>query len=164
IETRTAAGKWGISDADHTDTHSASSRAGTPRHGARVNDEADTNSPLLPPPNGLLPGLATGGSEDDILLSLRQRLSGLSVDFKGRVNVLLGDLYYQPDADMRWLAMVMNFNDAYQPVRRKKRTEDGHRKGKDGRGSRSERRGVLETPATGMGGEVGGKGKGVDRG
>jgi gamma-tubulin complex component 3 len=27
----------------------------------------------------------------------------------------------QPDADMRWLAMVMNFNDVYQP-RRKKRS------------------------------------------
>jgi len=149
IETRTAAGKWGVTDADDD-----SSRAGTPRN--RMNDTTD--SPLLSS-NGLLPGLATGGSEDDLLVGLRHRLSNLSVDFKSRVNVLLGDLYYQPDADMRWLAMVMNFNDVYQPVRRKKRTEDGQRKGRDGRSSRVGGM-PVETPAPGKEN----KGKAVDRG
>jgi len=34
----------------------------------------------------------------------------------------LGDLQYQPDVDMRFLGVVMNFNDVYQPVRKKLKT------------------------------------------
>jgi gamma-tubulin complex component 3 len=95
IETRTAAGKWGKSERD------------------------DLSSPI--PPLGMPSGL----SDADILASQRSRLRELAEKFKRRVAALLGDLMTQPDSDMRWLAMVMNFNDVYQPVRRKKRPAPG---------------------------------------
>lgn len=53
---------------------------------------------------------------------LQERLQALGSHFKGRVSLLLGDLAYQPDVDMRFLGVVMNFNDVYQPVRKKSRT------------------------------------------
>jgi gamma-tubulin complex component 3 len=65
--------------------------------------------------------LTSGNAAADeaaILSSLRQRLSSLASDFRVRVNILLGDLAYQPDVDMRFLGVVMNFNDVYSPVRR----------------------------------------------
>ena len=34
--------------------------------------------------------------------------------------MLLGDLAYQPDVDMRFLGVVMNFNEVYTPVRRRR--------------------------------------------
>ena len=55
-----------------------------------------------------------------MLSSLRVRLRDLSAEFKSRLNVLLGDLAYQPDVDMRFLGVVMNFNDVYEPVRRRR--------------------------------------------
>ena len=55
--------------------------------------------------------------------SLSQRLLQLSTDFRAKLNVLLGDLAYQPDIDMRFLGVVMNFNDVYHPVRRKSRKD-----------------------------------------
>lgn len=57
------------------------------------------------------------------LASLRARLIDLSAEFKTRVNTLLYDLAHQPDADMRFLGVVMNFNEVYKPRRRKKRSE-----------------------------------------
>jgi len=64
----------------------------------------------------------SGGAqgERDMLDSLRQRMKSLETDFRARVNVLLGDLAYQPDVDMRFLGVVMNFNDVYQPVKRRR--------------------------------------------
>ncbi len=50
---------------------------------------------------------------------LQDRLQALGGHFKSRVCLLLGDLAYQPDVDMRFLGVVMNFNDVYQPVRKK---------------------------------------------
>ena len=50
---------------------------------------------------------------------LQERLQALGAHFKTRVCLLLGDLAYQPDVDMRFLGVVMNFNDVYQPVRKK---------------------------------------------
>jgi gamma-tubulin complex component 3 len=52
---------------------------------------------------------------------LQERLQALGGHFKSRVCLLLGDLAYQPDVDMRFLGVVMNFNDVYQPVRKKSR-------------------------------------------
>jgi gamma-tubulin complex component 3 len=52
---------------------------------------------------------------------LEERLKALGGHFKTRVCLLLGDLAYQPDVDMRFLGVVMNFNDVYQPVRKKVR-------------------------------------------
>lgn len=138
IETRTAAGRWGVTERDGVDDDSA---ATTPallreRKSRRVRD---ADSPL---PGGL----SAAASEDDMLPALRARLKSLSADFRSKVNALLGDLYHQPDADMRWLAMVMNFNDVYQPVRRKRKTAATDRK--DGRRER-EREQVKETPRNG---------------
>ncbi|KAI4203024.1 MAG: hypothetical protein LQ346_001871 [Caloplaca aetnensis] len=61
--------------------------------------------------------LTTG---DSVLPALRQRLNDLSKDFRNRVNVLLGDLMVQPDADMKFLGTVMNFNDVYSPRKRRR--------------------------------------------
>lgn len=51
--------------------------------------------------------------------ALQERLKQLGLTFRARLQVLLGDLAYQPDVDMRFLGVSMNFNDVYQPVRRK---------------------------------------------
>ncbi|KAL1844519.1 hypothetical protein VTK73DRAFT_2375 [Phialemonium thermophilum] len=53
------------------------------------------------------------------LPALQDRLRQLGASFRARLQILLGDLAYQPDVDMRFLGVAMNFNDVYQPVRRK---------------------------------------------
>ncbi|OLN85892.1 Spindle pole body component alp6 [Colletotrichum chlorophyti] len=50
---------------------------------------------------------------------LQDRLRQLGATFRSRLQILLGDLAYQPDVDMRFLGVAMNFNDVYQPSRRK---------------------------------------------
>ncbi|KAL4754891.1 hypothetical protein BDW72DRAFT_165647 [Aspergillus terricola var. indicus] len=121
IETRTAQGQWGVSERDllssrHSQAHrlasASSSFSITPnvRSGA---DEVATPSSLA---NHDL------SADDHILPSLRTRLRDLSVEFRSRLNVLLGDLAYQPDVDMRFLGVVMNFNEVYEPVRRRRAT------------------------------------------
>jgi len=110
IETRTAQGKWGVTEAD--DDESVSTR------NKRLPRSRDTDSPMPPPL------LATGGGssdEESILAALRQRLTELANDFRARVGGLLGDLAYQPDTDLRFLGVVMNFNDTYKIVRRSRR-------------------------------------------
>ncbi|KAF2202289.1 hypothetical protein GQ43DRAFT_480017 [Delitschia confertaspora ATCC 74209] len=115
IETRTAEGRWGVSEKDNL------SEASTPDpFSQRRKNHSDLDSPLPPPLLSI--GTADRG-EDDVLPALRKRLTNLLMDFRARVNVLLGDLQHQPDVDMRWLAMVMNFNEVYQPVRRRRKTE-----------------------------------------
>ncbi|PGH32570.1 hypothetical protein GX50_04604 [[Emmonsia] crescens] len=69
----------------------------------------------------LLGGVGAAGGEDHLLPSIRTRLRDLSSDFRARLLTLLGDLAYQPDVDMRFLGVVMNFNDVYQVVRRRRR-------------------------------------------
>ncbi|KAK3377846.1 Spc98 family-domain-containing protein [Podospora didyma] len=54
--------------------------------------------------------------------ALQDRLKTLGAGFRTRLQILLGDLAYQPDVDMRFLGVSMNFNDVYQPVRRRTRT------------------------------------------
>ncbi|KAI1824311.1 Spc97/Spc98 family protein [Xylaria intraflava] len=51
--------------------------------------------------------------------ALQERLRHLGDRFRTRLQLLLGDLAYQPDVDLRFLGVSMNFNDIYQPVRRK---------------------------------------------
>ncbi|KAK3697397.1 Microtubule-nucleating Tub4p (gamma-tubulin) complex component [Vermiconidia calcicola] len=102
IETRTRAGRWGITEADEDTVSSPAQRR-------------DIDSPLAP----LIP-LRSDGEERSMLEQLRQRLKSLEVEFRGKVNVLLGDLAYQPDVDMRFLGVVMNFNGVYEPVRRRR--------------------------------------------
>ncbi|OCK95191.1 uncharacterized protein K441DRAFT_686898 [Cenococcum geophilum 1.58] len=125
IETRTAEGRWGVTEKDKdglADSDTSTLNLPGAKRRPRPTD-ADSPFPALLHP--------AGGNEDDVLPALRIRLENLKTDFKASVNVLLGDLYHQPDVDMRWLAMVMNFNDVYQPVRRKKRGEKKRDKEKE---------------------------------
>ncbi|KAF2095605.1 hypothetical protein NA57DRAFT_44742 [Rhizodiscina lignyota] len=146
IETRTAAGKWGITEKDGLDNGDLES-PNPDGNGKGKRSAHSTNSPLIP--QGLT---LHGGAEDDLLPALRQRLALLASDFKARVNVLLGDLIHQPDADMRWLAMVMNFNDVYQPVRRKRKhaSEKDKEKSRSQGGAKSEQESSKATPADGV--------------
>jgi gamma-tubulin complex component 3 len=152
IETRTAAGKWGVSEKDddndddddynNEDKYSRrqSSRKKDTRR--RPRDKEDTNDSPIPT---LLPfsstnttnnpTAATKTDEAAILSSLRNRLSALATEFRGKVNVLLGDLAYQPDVDMRFLGVVMNFNDVYAPVRRSHHHHGHHHHGHVGGGA-----------------------------
>lgn len=119
IETRTAQGKWGITEKDEEDLRSSS--PATMGREALNGIGRNTDSPFP----------ASGGSGDDQMLpSLRTRLRDLSGDFRSRVNTLLGDLAFQPDVDMRFLGVVMNFNDVYSPKRRRR---EHHRSDKDRR-------------------------------
>lgn len=125
IETRTAKGNWGISERDQilsssgrrrtlghqNSISSSSSHPNTPTI-ANAPDELDTPTSSLS--NHDL------SADDRMLASLRVRLRNLLAEFRSRVNVLLGDLAYQPDVDMRFLGVVMNFNDVYQPMRRRR--------------------------------------------
>ncbi|KAK1835982.1 Spc97/Spc98 family protein [Podospora conica] len=63
--------------------------------------------------------LGAAGAVKSELPALQERLRQLGSGFKTRLQILLGDLAYQPDVDMRFLGVSMNFNDVYQPVRRK---------------------------------------------
>ncbi len=123
IETRTAQGKWGITENDDDDLRSPS--PANISRGGRAGLGGGADSPF--PANDII----NSSSEDQMLPALRQRLQQLSVDFRARVNVLLGDLAYQPDVDMRFLGVVMNFNDVYQPVRRKKKEKEKREEKKD---------------------------------
>ena len=120
IETRTAQGRWGLADKDDEDPNS-------PFAGDRITKgknrlaERDTDSPVP------MPILGTAG-DDHMLPSLRKRLQELSADFRSRLVVLLGDLLVQPDVDMKFLGVVMNFNEVYRPERRRKRREAGRDK------------------------------------
>ncbi|KAK4540410.1 hypothetical protein LTR36_009267 [Oleoguttula mirabilis] len=121
IETRTKAGRWGITEADDDAAPSPlfpSSSKGRPR-----TDEGLADSPIPP----LLPMDGGAEGERNMLEQLRQRLKSLETDFRARVNILLGDLAYQPDVDMRFLGVVMNFNDVYQPVKRRRQHKGGEK-------------------------------------
>ena len=134
IETRTAQGKWGITEKDDDD----SLRSSSPTPGARGGDHASnrksgggaasretTDSPI--------PSITLGLMDDQMLPTLRMRLWDLQADFRARLNVLLGDLSVQPDVDMKFLGVVMNFNDVYHPKRRRKGEGGARRTEKDRR-------------------------------
>ena len=111
FETRAGQGKWGIPDKDDEDpdTPTLIDHVGDRSSKARLAREIES-----PVPAGVLIG------DDHMLPSLRARLSDLAEDFKNRLNTLLGDLMVQPDVNMKFLGVVMNFNDVYHPKRRRK--------------------------------------------
>jgi gamma-tubulin complex component 3 len=116
IETRTKAGRWGLTEADD-DSSASFHGASTNRRGAR---EGEVDSPipqLIPLPGG---PAAVAGNEGAILDHLRARLRALRGSFKAKIIVLLTELQSQPDTDMRFLGVVMNYNGAY-PLPEKKR-------------------------------------------
>ncbi|KAM3425488.1 Spindle pole body component [Cercospora zeina] len=120
IETRSRAGRWGITEADEESEPSPLFPTASKTMRERLR-ERETDSPIPP----LLPLQGGIDGERNMLGSLRQRLKTLEGDFKAKVNVLLGDLAYQPDSDMRFLAIAMNFNEVYAPVKRSRRKDKG---------------------------------------
>ncbi|KAM0557228.1 hypothetical protein ACHAPJ_005492 [Fusarium lateritium] len=70
------------------------------------------------------PAAGSGGVASEFPV-LQERLRHLGASFRTRVQILLGDLAYQPDVDMRFLGVAMNFNDVYQPTRRKAKAAPG---------------------------------------
>ena len=116
IETRSRAGRWGLTEADEDSAPSPLYPTASRTTRERLQDR-ETDSPIPP----LLPLTDGIDGERNMLDQLRQRLKTLEVDFRAKVNILLGDLAYQPDSDMRFLAIAMNFNDVYSPVKRSRR-------------------------------------------
>ncbi|KAK1145591.1 Microtubule-nucleating Tub4p (gamma-tubulin) complex component [Aspergillus melleus] len=114
IETRTAQGRWGITERDLLGQHknSMSSVSATPTIG-NAGDGTDTPSSLM---NHDL------SVDDHMLSSLRTRLRELSAEFRSRLNIFLGDIAYHSETDMRFLGVAMNFNDVYEPARRRRTT------------------------------------------
>ncbi|KAL8775079.1 MAG: hypothetical protein Q9209_000558 [Squamulea sp. 1 TL-2023] len=119
LETGTVKGKRGPFDED--DLHSASLNPATtkPLLNPISHNHNRAESPF-PISTGALATTSGADSTDSILSALRQRLGDLSKDFRTRVNALLGDLMVQPDADMKFLGVVMNFNDVYSPRKRRR--------------------------------------------
>ncbi|ORY57250.1 Spc97/Spc98 family protein [Pseudomassariella vexata] len=58
--------------------------------------------------------------------ALQERLKHIGDRFRTKLQILLGDLAYQADVDLRFLGVAMNFNDVYQPVRRKAKSTPAH--------------------------------------
>ncbi len=144
IETRTAQGKWGLSEKD-LDDERATSPFPLPTNTKEPQTRTDSPFPI---PIGIA---ATANSGDDQMLpTLRTRLKDLSTDFRAKVSVLLGDLSAQPDVDMKFLGVVMNFNDVYVPKKRKRERGGGDRR------TPGEK---LAGGKGGEGGEGGGKGE-----
>jgi gamma-tubulin complex component 3 len=114
IETRTAAGRWGLSEKD---TYGSSSP--DPFGHSRAASRQDPESPFPAP---LLKIGMTGSGEDDVLPALQKRLNHLTEDFKARICILLGDLVHSPDGELKMLAVNINFNDVYKPERRRRKT------------------------------------------
>ncbi|TVY48670.1 Spindle pole body component [Lachnellula occidentalis] len=76
------------------------------------------------------PAIVSDDAISDEFPVLQERLQALGVQFKTKVCLLLGDLAYQPDVDMRFLGVVMNFNDVYQPARKKTSRPAGKEQGR----------------------------------
>ncbi|EXJ73201.1 uncharacterized protein A1O5_02961 [Cladophialophora psammophila CBS 110553] len=114
IERRTAQGKWGITEKDlfgdsRASTPTSAAAAGALRGAQLVLEENDSS---LAPPNENI----NITDDETHLNSLRTRQLTLSADFRSRLSMLLYDLAHQPDVDLRFLGVVMNFNEVYQPV------------------------------------------------
>ncbi|KAI2625725.1 spindle pole body component alp6 [Hypoxylon sp. NC1633] len=72
-----------------------------------------------PPPNSSDGDHDIPGGPQSEFPALQERLKHLGDRFRTKLQILLGDLANQPDVDLRFLGVAMNFNDVYQPVRRK---------------------------------------------
>ncbi|KAL3432816.1 Spc98 family-domain-containing protein [Aspergillus tetrazonus] len=121
IETRTAQGQWGVSERDLLSSrHSQAQRLASASSSFSITPNVGSGADEVATPSSLANHDLS--ADDHMLPSLRTRLRDLSVEFRSRLNVLLGDLAYQPDVDMRFLGVVMNFNEVYEPVRRRRAT------------------------------------------
>lgn len=154
IETRASQGQWGTSDRGLLSRQS-NSRGGT----------SMASTPDLRPDSAGVDGVNTplslGGQnlagDDDILNRLRGSLDAVSTEFQTRITRLLLDLAYQPDVDMRFLAIMMNFNNVYDTKRRKTAgpsTKDKERERERER-EKAKRRAAATAAATGSGTDTG---------
>ncbi|KAJ6167822.1 hypothetical protein N7497_000665 [Penicillium chrysogenum] len=151
IETRTAQGQWGLTERDllsrQSNTRTGTSMASTPDIRPDSAGVDGVNTPLSLSGSNL-------AADDNMLASLRVRLRELSAEFRSRLTVLLGDLSYQPDVDMRFLGVVMNFNDVYElPKRRKAAGPSARDKEKEKEREKVKRRAAASAAATGSGTE-----------
>ena len=80
--------------------------------------EADVRHATTTDPSPSSSSSAAAAVESE-LPALQARLRQLGRSFQTRLELLLGDLAYQSDTDMRFLGVAMNFNDVYQPQRKK---------------------------------------------
>ncbi|KAI5861233.1 Spc98 family-domain-containing protein [Durotheca rogersii] len=96
--------------------------------------------------------------------ALRERLRNLGDRFRTKLQILLGDLAYQPDVDLRFLGVVMNFNDVYQPVRRKPKSSTSGAGGSATAAAASAASSAAATAAGGGAGAGTGAGAGAGRG
>ncbi|KAL8728846.1 MAG: hypothetical protein Q9181_005200 [Wetmoreana brouardii] len=103
-----------------------------------LNSAARDNSSRADSPFPINPSSSSSAinSADSVLPALKHRLEDLSQGFRQKLNVLLGDLMGQSDADMKFLGTVMNFNEIYR-VKRKKGGKTPHR-GKEGEKSKKD--------------------------
>ncbi|KAK6507183.1 Microtubule-nucleating Tub4p (gamma-tubulin) complex component [Arthrobotrys musiformis] len=110
IDARTAAGKWGVTEADSNSGYEFGAQvkkhslrgaaARRPVDPDRMDIDSETDSDDSDGDDGDLPGI-------------RQRLKTLTIEFQARTAVLLGDLASQSDMDMRFLGVMFSFNDFY---------------------------------------------------
>lgn len=153
IENRTAQGRWGVTE--HDSLFSNFRRSTT-----TDSNNLDTSTPLAG-------GSGNPGGEltadDHMLPSLRARLTELSAEFRSRLNILLGDLAYQPDVDMRFLGVVMNFNDVYEPVRRRRVVGSSSSREKEKERERARRKAAAANAAAAAGNGGGGSAEGHRR-
>ena len=105
-------------------------RTGQSQRGRTEVDEEDmdelNSSSLAATSSDIVYAGSSSDNEDHILPSLRERLETLSSHFRSRLCNLLSDLAHQPDVDMRFLGVVMNFNDIYHPTKRRVRRDVQH--------------------------------------
>jgi gamma-tubulin complex component 3 len=92
--------------------------------GILINTPATTRRGPRHLPDSTPAGIVEDSIPDEFPV-LKDRLQALGSHFRQRVCFLLGDLAYQPDVDMRFLGVVMNFNDVYQPMRKGKSKSAG---------------------------------------
>ncbi|KAF3940353.1 hypothetical protein ABW19_dt0202076 [Dactylella cylindrospora] len=101
IETRTAAGKWGLTESDTPYEFSPQVRKHTRRKAESDDSDDDDDS------------TDDDDESDEQLPAIRSRLKKLTIEFQARTSVLLGDLASQSDMDMRFLGVMFSFNDFY---------------------------------------------------
>ncbi|BFZ64754.1 Microtubule-nucleating Tub4p (gamma-tubulin) complex component [Saitoella coloradoensis] len=80
---------------------------------------------------GYIGASSNQSQESSELDVLSERLNDLKVNFSARLQVLLGDLAYQADSEMRFLGVRLNYNEFYQLPQRRPRTS---RKDESGKG------------------------------
>lgn len=144
IETRTAAGGWGLTEKD-TRGSSLSKRLGVSgshsRSASRSESRTSNHASLLPEDDDQLDPstlrtststpLLTATDDDALLPTIRSRLTTLALDYKTAMNMLLSDLAHQKDPQLRFLAVVMNFNEVYVLSRGRSRGKKDKEKEKE---------------------------------